>query len=85
MPKSKYAEVEAQYGQPMPEVLTALFDMYGDKGKVADVLNISRSTLTYWLAISGLYEVSRLIPISEYGLTLTEKGKQALNGATENG
>lgn len=62
MPQVKYKTVEQEYGKPLSEIIQALYTELGDRGKVARKLGVSRQTLAYWIAISGLHEVTRLEP-----------------------
>jgi len=76
MPKNKSKEVESKYGKDIGEILIELYEHYGEREAVANHLNISRSTLVYWLGVSGLREVKRV----EYVFTPTEKAKELTNG-----
>lgn len=61
---SKFREIEAERGRPMPAILTELFDQYGTQTAVARVLGIGQGTLNTWLLKLGLEQKTVLVPAS---------------------
>lgn len=53
---SKLREIAAARGQPVPELLKALYDLYGSQRVVAHVLGVSPATVSTHLKIYRLKE-----------------------------
>lgn len=62
MPSDKFHLIEAEYGKPMEEILVELYQKFGNQREVADVLGVSKSSISWWLTRCGLRQVTRLEP-----------------------
>lgn len=63
MPSDKFHLIEAEYGKPMEEILVELYQKFGNQREVAEELNVSKSSISWWLTRCGLRQVTRLEPI----------------------
>lgn len=59
---SKFKEIEQREGQPMREILTALYQKYGNLDLVAESLGVSQGTISLWLTRCGLELRYALMP-----------------------
>lgn len=59
---SKFKEIEQREGQPMPEILTALYQKCGNLDAVAASLGVSQGTISLWLTRCGLELRYVLVP-----------------------
>jgi predicted transcriptional regulator len=50
---SKAKQIESQRGKPIAEIVIELLSEYGDQAKVAQILGVSQSSISLWLAKSG--------------------------------
>jgi DNA-binding transcriptional LysR family regulator len=80
--KSKYKQLEAERGQPMPLILQEAYAEHGNQTAVARALGVSQPTISQWLIRLGLAEKTILVP-DESRYTLTEKARQYLHGAQQ--
>lgn len=46
---SKIDSIESEYGKPMPQVLTDLFEKLGSQRAVAEELGVAQGTVSLWL------------------------------------
>jgi hypothetical protein len=59
---SKFREIEAVRGKPMPDILAELFDQFGTQIAVARELGVGQGTLNTWLLKLGLEQKTVLVP-----------------------
>ncbi|MCL4880492.1 MAG: hypothetical protein KJ064_27820 [Anaerolineae bacterium] len=65
MPTDKFHLIEAEYGKSMEEILVELYQKFGNQREVAEALNVSKSSISWWLTRCRLRQVTRLEPIRE--------------------